>query len=312
MKQIKDLYKAILNEGQDVPNRTGIPTRSITGHMMRFDLKSGFPLVTTKKVAFNQVIHELLWFLKGDTNIKYLIDNGVHIWDAWADRDGNLGPIYGKQWTAWPVSKRLKPEYQEQSDEYYFKYEGCSCHIAPPCGGCVHEGNPANLAENEDAWTDSVNQIEQVVHSLSTDPFSRRHIVSAWNVAEIDQMALAPCHCLFQFTVTSKRELNCVIYQRSCDSFLGVPYNVASYALLTHMMAQVTNLLPGTLVWMGGDVHLYHNHCSQVEEQLQRHTYPLPKLRLNPGITNIFDFTIDDILLTNYKCHPPIKAPVAV
>jgi thymidylate synthase len=264
MQQYLDLVSHILDHGTPKTDRTGTGTLSIFGHQLRFDLQKGFPLVTTKKVHLKSIIHELLWFLQGDTNIKYLTDNGVKIWDEWADANGDLGPVYGKQWRNWP-----RPD---------------GSHI---------------------------DQISEVVRQLTTSPDSRRILVSAWNVAELDQMHLMPCHALFQFYVADGR-LSCQLYQRSADVFLGVPFNIASYALLTLMMAQVTGLQPGEFIWTGGDTHLYSNHLEQARLQLTREPRPLPQMRLNPAVTDIFGFQFDDFKLENYDPHPAIKAPVAV
>ncbi|MGL4636463.1 MAG: thymidylate synthase [Beijerinckiaceae bacterium] len=264
MRQYHDLMARILDEGVKKSDRTGTGTLSVFGHQMRFDLSEGFPLVTTKKLHLKSIIHELIWFLAGDTNIKYLKENGVGIWDEWADAEGNLGPVYGKQWRSW----------------------------AKPDGG-------------------SVDQISWLVNEIKRNPDSRRLIISAWNPAEIDQMALAPCHCLFQFYVAEGR-LSCQLYQRSADVFLGVPFNIASYALLTHMLAQVCGLQPGDFVHTLGDAHLYSNHMEQARTQLARDPRPLPSLRLNPAVRSIFDFKFEDIAIEHYDPHPHIKAPVAV
>jgi thymidylate synthase len=245
-------------------DRTNTGTYSLFGHQMRFPLTQGFPLVTTKKVALRLVIHELLWFLKGSTNIQYLLDHNVHIWDEWADENGDLGPVYGSQWRSWPT-----------------------------------------------ADGDSIDQIENVVRSITENPDSRRHIVSAWNVAEVAGMALPPCHTLFQFYV-AEGKLSCQLYQRSADIFLGVPFNIASYALLTLMIAQVCNLEPGDFVHTFGDAHLYANHLDQADEQLSRTPKPLPALRLNPAVKDIFGFTLADFELDGYEPDPAIKAPIAV
>ncbi len=264
MKNYLDLMRHVRDHGVYKSDRTGTGTYSIFGHQMRFDLSEGFPLVTTKKVVMRLVIHELLWFLKGSTNIRYLLDNNVHIWDEWADEDGNLGPVYGSQWRSWPTP------------------EGAS-----------------------------IDQIQRVVESIRNNPDSRRHIVSAWNVAEVDSMALPPCHTLFQFYVADGR-LSCQLYQRSADIFLGVPFNIASYALLTMMIAQVCDLEPGEFVHTFGDAHLYANHLEQADEQLSRLPLPLPTMRLNPAVRDIFSFTIDDFDLEGYRPHATIKAPIAV
>ncbi|MEZ5553645.1 MAG: thymidylate synthase [Pseudomonadales bacterium] len=264
MKQYLDLMRHVRSSGTYKSDRTGTGTYSVFGHQMRFDLQAGFPLVTTKKVAMRLIIHELLWFLQGATNIRYLLDNNVHIWDEWADENGDLGPVYGSQWRSWPT----------------------------PEGG-------------------TIDQIAKVVHSIRTNPDSRRHIVSAWNVAEVDSMALPPCHTLFQFYVADGR-LSCQLYQRSADIFLGVPFNIASYALLTQMVAQVCDLEPGDFVHTFGDAHLYSNHLQQADEQLTRLPMPLPRVRLNPQVKDIFAFSIDDIELIDYRSHGAIKAPIAV
>ncbi len=264
MKQYLDLLDTILEKGAKKEDRTGTGTISVFGHQMRFCLQEGFPLITTKKLHLKSIIHELLWFLKGETNIKYLADNGVRIWNEWADKNGDLGPIYGYQWRSWPT----------------------------PDGG-------------------HIDQISEVIHSIKNNPDSRRHIVSAWNVGELDKMKLPPCHIFFQFYV-AEGKLSCQLYQRSCDVFLGVPFNIASYALLTMMVAQVCDLELGDFVWTGGDVHIYQNHLEQVKTQLLRQPYPLPKMKINPEVKNIFDFKFDDFELTDYKAHPHIKGKVAV
>ncbi len=264
MKQYQDLLKHILGHGAEKKDRTGTGTISTFGYQMRFDLSEGFPLVTTKKIYTKAVIYELLWLLRGDTNIKFLKDNGVTIWDEWADANGDLGPVYGAQWRAWK-----RPD------------------------GTV------------------VDQIAQAVEMIKKTPDSRRIIVSAWNVGEIEKMALAPCHAFFQFYVLNGK-LSCQLYQRSADVFLGVPFNIASYALLTMMMAQVTGLQPGEFVHTFGDVHIYLNHLEQVKLQLSREPRPLPKMILNPKIQSIFDFKYEDFTLEHYDPHPAIKAPVAV
>lgn len=264
MKQYLDLLDHILKNGTDKKDRTGTGTISIFGHQMRFNLEEGFPVLTTKKLHLKSIIHELLWFLAGDTNIKYLTDNGVRIWNEWADENGDLGHVYGYQWRSWP-----SPDGRH------------------------------------------IDQITEVVNSLKNNPDSRRHIVSAWNVGEVDQMALPPCHLLFQFYVADGK-LSCQLYQRSCDVFLGVPFNVASYALLTLMMAQVTGLKPGDFVWTGGDVHIYQNHLEQVKLQLTREPKALPQMKINPEVKSIFDFKYEDFELTNYDAHPHIPGKVAV
>ncbi len=264
MRQYHDLMRRALEEGDDRAERTGTGARSIFGHQMRFDLSEGFPLVTTKKLHMKSITHELLWFIAGDTNIGYLKANGVSIWDEWADENGELGPVYGRQWRSWPGK----------------------------------DGK-------------AIDQLAGVIADLKRNPHSRRLIVTAWNPAEIADMALPPCHCLFQFFV-ARRKLSCQLYQRSADIFLGVPFNIASYALLTHMVAQAAGLEAGDFVHTLGDAHLYHNHVEQAREQLSRKPHPLPRLTLNPEVTNLFDFTFDDIRVDNYAAHPHIKAPVAV
>ncbi|WP_416357857.1 thymidylate synthase [Aureimonas phyllosphaerae] len=264
MRAYLDLLARALNEGTDRGDRTGTGTRGVFGHQMRFDLAEGFPLVTTKRLHLRSIIHELLWFLRGETNIAYLKDNGVRIWDEWADENGDLGPVYGSQWRSWP--------------------DGRSGHI---------------------------DQIANVVDQIRKNPNSRRLIVSAWNPAMVDEMALPPCHCLFQFYVSNGR-LSCQLYQRSGDIFLGVPFNIASYALLTHMVAQVTGLGPGDFVHTLGDAHLYHNHLEQARLQLTRAPLPLPRLLLNPEVTDLFAFRFEDIAIEGYEAHGHIAAPVAV
>ena len=264
MKQYLSLLQRILNEGTVKTDRTGTGTKSIFGHQMRFDLNEGFPLLTTKKLHLKSIIHELLWFLRGDTNIAYLKANGVSIWDEWADENGDLGPVYGQQWRSWPDYK----------------------------GG-------------------TIDQISNVVEMIRHNPDSRRMIVSAWNPAEIEQMALPPCHCLFQFYVADGR-LSLQLYQRSADTFLGVPFNIASYALLLMMMAQVTGLKAGEFIHTTGDTHLYLNHLEQARLQLTREPRPLPKMLINPAVSSIFDFKYEDFQLTDYNPHPHIKAAVSV
>ncbi len=264
MRQYLDLLQHVLDHGTKKSDRTGTGTISVFGHQMRFDLSQGFPLLTTKKVHLKSIIHELLWFLKGDTNIAYLKENGVSIWDEWADANGDLGPIYGYQWRSWPAA----------------------------------DGR-------------HIDQISEVVETLKHNPDSRRIIVSAWNVGEIQNMKLPPCHAFFQFYVADGK-LSCQLYQRSADIFLGVPFNIASYALLTLMMAQATGLKPGDFVHTLGDAHIYLNHLDQVNLQLSRETRALPSMRLNPAVTNLFDFKFEDFTLENYDPHPGIKAPVAV
>jgi thymidylate synthase len=263
-EQYLELLRLILETGVDRGDRTGTGTRSIFGHQMRFDLGAGFPLLTTKKVHLKSIIYELLWFLRGETNVRWLQERGVTIWDEWADSDGELGPVYGSQWRSWPDGK----------------------------GG-------------------SIDQIAGVVESIRTKPESRRHIVTAWNPAEVDEMALPPCHCLFQFYVAGGR-LSCQLYQRSGDVFLGVPFNIASYALFTMMVAQVTGLQPGEFVHSLGDVHLYANHFEQAKLQMARVPKPLPRMTINPDRTSIVDFEYDDFMLTGYDPHPAIRAAIAV
>ncbi len=264
MKQYLDLMRDILENGASKTDRTGTGTLSVFGRQMRFDLSTGFPLVTTKKLHLRSIIYELLWFLNGDTNIKYLNDNKVTIWDEWADENGELGPVYGHQWRSWPA-----PDGRH------------------------------------------IDQISQVLDSIRNKPDSRRHIVSAWNPAEVDRMALPPCHALFQFYVAEGR-LSCQLYQRSADFFLGVPFNIASYALLTHMFAQQCGLEPGEFVWTGGDVHLYTNHIEQARLQLSRDPYPLPTLSIKRKPESIFLYHFEDFEILNYQAHPGIKAPIAV
>jgi thymidylate synthase len=264
MKQYHDLLQHILDNGTQKGDRTGTGTISVFGYQMRFDLSEGFPVVTTKKLHLRSIIHELLWFLQGDTNIKYLKENKVRIWDEWADENGDLGPVYGYQWRSWPDGK----------------------------GG-------------------TIDQITKLVDQIKNNPNSRRHIVSAWNVADVDNMALPPCHTLFQFYVADGK-LSCQLYQRSADTFLGVPFNIASYALLTMMLAQVCNLEPGDFVHTFGDAHLYNNHLDQAQLQLSRDIRPLPTMKINPEVNDIFSFKYEDFELLNYDPHPHIKAVVAV
>jgi len=264
MRQYLDLLNHVLERGAKKQDRTGTGTLSVFGYQMRFDLSAGFPLLTTKKVHLKSVIHELLWFLKGETNIRYLKEHGVSIWDEWADANGDLGPIYGYQWRSWPA-----------------------------CDGR------------------HIDQIAEVIKTLRDNPDSRRIIVSAWNVGELDRMALPPCHAFFQFCVSEGR-LSCQLYQRSCDVFLGVPFNIASYALLTMMMARVCGLGLGDFVWTGGDVHIYLNHLDQVALQLSRDPRSLPTMRINPAVQDLFGFCYEDFTLDGYDPHPAIKAPVAV
>jgi thymidylate synthase len=273
MQQYLDLLRHILEDGNQKSDRTGTGTKSVFGYQMRFDLQKGFPLVTTKKVHLKSIIHELLWFLKGETNIAYLKENGVSIWNEWANEDGELGPVYGKQWRSW----------------------------------ADREGN-------------TIDQISDVIQQIKKNPDSRRLIVSAWNVADLPDMALMPCHTMFQFYVSpsplgegrGEGRLSCQLYQRSADVFLGVPFNIASYALLTMMMAQVCGLEPGEFIHTFGDAHIYNNHTEQVNLQLSRKPFPLPTMKLNPEVKNIFDFKFEDFTLENYQSHPAIKAPIAV
>jgi thymidylate synthase len=264
MHQYLRLLQHILDNGADKADRTGTGTRSVFGYQLRFDLQEGFPLVTTKKLHVKSIIHELLWFIKGDTNIRYLQENGVKIWDEWADENGNLGPVYGKQWRSW-----------------------------------------------EGANGKTFDQLSEVISQIKINPDSRRMIISAWNVAELGEMALMPCHTMFQFYV-AQGKLSCQLYQRSADVFLGVPFNIASYALLTMMIAQVCDLQPGDFVHTFGDVHLYKNHFEQAGLQLERTPFDLPEMKLNPLVKDIFDFKYEDFTLENYQFHPAIKAPVAV
>lgn len=266
MRAYLDLLQHILDHGTDRDDRTGTGTRSVFGHQFRFDLSAGLPLLTTKQLHLKSIIHELLWFLTGDTNVAYLQEHGVRIWNEWADEAGNLGPVYGRQWRAWPDPSQ-------------------------PSG--------------------AIDQIERAIDDIKHRPQSRRIIVSAWNVSQIESMALPPCHCLFQFYVADGK-LSCQLYQRSADVFLGVPFNIASYALLTMMMAQVCALEPGDFVHSFGDVHLYHNHFDQAREQLTRTPGPLPTMRLNPEVKDLFAFTFDDFQLLNYQAAPTIRAPIAV
>lgn len=264
MKQYHELMQRVLSEGVKKEDRTGTGTISVFGHQMRFNLAQGFPLVTTKKCHMKSIIHELLWFLQGDSNIKYLKDNGVSIWNEWADENGNLGPVYGVQWRSWKT----------------------------------HDGR-------------TVDQIKNLIEMLKKNPDSRRLIISAWNVSDVDKMALPPCHTMFQFYVANNK-LSCQLYQRSADIFLGVPFNIASYALLTHMVAQVCGLEVGDFVHTFGDAHLYTNHLEQTQEQLKRVPFALPQIKINPDVKDIFSFKFEDFELVNYQAHPHIKAPVAV
>ena len=271
MQQYLQLISHIIETGNDKSDRTGTGTRSVFGYQMRFDLSKGFPMVTTKKCHLKSIIYELLWFLQGDTNIAYLKENNVKIWDEWADADGNLGPVYGKQWRSWEGADGVE-----------------------------------------------VDQVKELIQQLKSNPDSRRMIISAWNVADLPKMKLMPCHCLFQFytapakSAGGKRKLSCQLYQRSADVFLGVPFNIASYALLTLMIAQVCDMEPGDFIHSFGDVHLYNNHFEQANLQLSRSPFPLPTMKINPEVKDIFDFKFEDFELENYQSHPGIKAPVAV
>lgn len=264
MNQYLNLLTHVLEHGVEKTDRTGVGTISVFGHQMRFDLAEGFPVVTTKKLHLRSIIYELLWFLRGDTNIKYLNDNRVTIWDEWADAEGNLGPVYGKQWRSWGAA----------------------------------DGR-------------TIDQISQVIHQIKTNPDSRRLIVSAWNVGELEQMALAPCHAMFQFSV-AQGKLSCLLFQRSADCFLGVPFNIASYALLTHMIADQSGLDVGEFIWTGGDCHIYLNHLEQVKRQLSRQPFPLPTLAIKRKPDSIFEYQYEDFELLNYQSHPSIAAPIAV
>ena len=269
MEQYLQLLQKIIDTGADKNDRTGTGTRSLFGYQTRFNLQDGFPLLTTKKLHLKSIIYELLWFLKGDTNVAYLQEHGVRIWDEWADENGNLGPVYGKQWRSW---------------------------------------------DGADGKT--VDQVSELIQQLKSNPDSRRLIISAWNVADLPEMKLMPCHCLFQFytmpTELGRRKLSCQLYQRSADVFLGVPFNIASYALLTMMIAQVCDMEPGEFIHSFGDVHLYKNHFEQAQLQLSRKPFPLPQMKINPAVKSIFDFKYEDFELVNYQSHPGIKAPVAV
>lgn len=265
MKPYLDLMRHVLANGDVRQDRTGTGTKSVFGYQCRYNLQDGFPMVTTKKLHLRSIIHELLWFLQGETNIKYLKDNKVSIWDEWADEQGNLGPVYGAQWRSWKTP----------------------------------EGK-------------SIDQISELIHDIKNNPQSRRLIVTAWNPSDVPKMALPPCHCFMQFYVSTDGRLSCQLYQRSADIFLGVPFNIASYALLTMMIAQVCDLKPGEFVHTMGDAHIYMNHIEQCELQLSRETYPLPTMKINPNIKNIFDFKFEDFEVQNYKCHPHIKGEVAV
>ncbi len=278
MKQYLDLLQDILDNGIKKEDRTGVGTLSTFGQQLKFDLSKGFPIVTTKKVWFKGVVHELLWMISGNTNIKYLQDNNVHIWDQWADKDGSLGPVYGEQWRYWGGYTQVTPS---QGDHYTYYIRR------------------------------TVDQLDDVIDQIKTNPNSRRHLVSAWNPADINEMKLPPCHYSYLFSVTNNK-LSCMFNMRSVDTFLGLPFNITSYALLTHMIAQVCGLEVGTLVASLGDTHIYLNHIEQAKEQLKRTPYDLPQLKLNAEINNIDDFKYEDITLENYKCHATIKAPIAV
>ena len=264
MKQYHDLCRHILENGEEKSDRTGVGTLSVFGYQMRFSLQQGFPMVTTKKLHLKSIIYELLWFLNGDTNIKYLKDQGVSIWDEWANEKGELGPVYGYQWRSWPGRDGVK-----------------------------------------------IDQISKLIEQIKNNPDSRRHMVTAWNPADVDKMALPPCHALFQFYV-SRGKLSCQLYQRSCDTFLGLPFNIASYALLTHMVAQQCDLEAGDFIWTGGDVHIYKNHLDQINLQLSREPYLLPQLRLKRKPNSIFEYQFEDFEIVNYQSHPGIKAAIAV
>jgi thymidylate synthase len=268
MRQYHDLMRHVLEHGAEKTDRTGTGTRSVFGWQMRFNLAEGFPLVTTKKLHTKSIVHELLWFLRGETNVRSLQAVGVSIWDEWADEEGELGPVYGRQWRSWPAPTETDPGR-------------------------------------------TIDQIQHLMHELKANPDSRRLIVNAWNVGQLDQMALAPCHTMFQFYVANEK-LSCQLYQRSADIFLGVPFNIASYALLTHLVADQAGLAPGDFVWTGGDCHLYNNHLDQAKEQLSRSAFPLPRLRLAQRAADIFSYRFEDIVIEGYEHHPAIKAPVAV
>lgn len=268
MRQYHELMQHVLEHGAEKSDRTGTGTRSVFGWQMRFKLEEGFPLITTKKLHTKSIIHELLWFLRGETNVKSLQAAGVSIWDEWADSQGELGPIYGRQWRSWPAPSAADPGR-------------------------------------------TIDQIQNLMQELKTNPDSRRLIVNAWNVSQLDQMALAPCHTMFQFYV-AKGKLSCQLYQRSADIFLGVPFNIASYALLTHLVADQSGFEPGDFIWTGGDCHLYNNHIEQAKEQLSRSAFPLPRLKLNRRAQNIFSYSFEDVVIEGYTHHPAIKAEVAV
>ncbi|QXO09685.1 hypothetical protein pEaSNUABM11_00261 [Erwinia phage pEa_SNUABM_11] len=335
MRQYLNLLETVLAYGREKKDRTGTGTVSMFGGQMRFDLTEGFPLVTTKKVHLRSIIHELLWFLKGDTNIQYLKDNNVTIWDEWADKDGDLGPVYGKQWRSWTAHTDMPVFNRKACDE--LEAEGWE---------------EAGARDSNILYTKTIDQISKVIDQLKNDPDNRRIIVSAWNVSELDEMALAPCHAFFQFYTreltlheralaadineteayflnlnekhreqyheeldhldTPRRSLSCQLYQRSADCFLGVPFNIASYALLTEMVAQQVNMVAEEFIWTGGDVHIYSNHMEQVNEQLTRDPHPLPKLKIKRKPDSIFDYQFEDFEVEGYVSHPAIKAPVAI
>lgn len=292
MKQYLNLLNDIMKNGVDRSDRTGTGTRSVFGRQMRFDLSKSFPLLTTKKVFFKGVAYELLWFIKGDTNIKYLLDHGVHIWDEWADKNGDLGPVYGSQWRNFGADG--------------LRYSHVQVTEFSP------DGKPFKATENKgQVWgSQGIDQLGNVIQSIKKNPDSRRHLVVAWNPIELPLMALPPCHCLFQFYVANGK-LSCQLYQRSCDVFLGLPFNIASYSLLTHMIAKVCDLNVGEFVWTGGDIHIYHNHFNQVKTQLERKPRRLPTLVINKK-NKIEEYDYDDFRIDNYNPYPVIKAPIAV
>jgi thymidylate synthase len=329
MRQYHDLLRRILDEGVRKHDRTGTGTLSVFGHQMRFDLSQGFPLVTTKKLHLKSIVHELLWFLKGDTNVGFLQEHGVRIWDEWADEKGDLGPVYGKQWRSWPITNapagarfgegaRVR---KTKGSSWNGRVVGFYKTDLTPIGYAVEsEREPGSVQIYPETALElveacgrphTIDQISDVIAEINRNPDSRRLIVSAWNPADLDRMALAPCHCLFQFYVAEGR-LSCQLYQRSADAFLGVPFNIGSYALLTQMMAQATGLQPGDFVHTFGDAHLYLNHLEQARLQLSRDPRALPQLRLNPSVRSLFDVSFDDIAIEGYEPHPAIRAPVAV
>ncbi len=306
MRQYLDLLRYVLTHGQRREDRTGTGTLGVFGAQARFDLREGFPLLTTKKLHVRSIIHELLWFLRGETNISYLKENGVSIWDEWADEHGHLGPVYGKQWRRW----------ETQSVPPVASGQATLAEVSPEFRAIEDR---AEVVQQADLLTgraagdeSSIDQLAAVMRELKTNPFSRRLIVSAWNVADLPRMALPPCHVLFQFYVDADHRLSCQLYQRSADLFLGVPFNIASYALLTLMVAQVGGFEPGEFIHTFGDLHLYTNHLAQAHRQLAREPRPLPTLRLNPTVTDLFRFRYEDFTLEDYDPHPHIKAPVAV